>query len=250
MLFQNNPNCLNQIVKAIEFKDKIMLAVKVDGNFITYDFLVHVIDQSGNMITSFTADVNGQKDVIKDMFVIDDQLILAGFSTLQQNVQPGYESDFFALAKFDSIGVMNNQFSANGFFTNDFNTNDEAGVECIFANNNKIVAGGYMNNVSGTNITDFAFMRIHNTSATDIKETGTISQLSVYPNPAEDLIHVRIGKHIKNIVIYSITGQQMTISVNIQDDLCIDVSIFPSGIYFMEVTIEQGEKITQKIMVK
>lgn len=90
------------------------------------------------------------------------------------------------------------------------------------------------------------------------QETGRVSSkqviyklCKVYPNPARDLVHIELpAKHQFNdytIALNSYTGQKMVI---IQEE-SIDVSQFPVGIYFIQITNEKtGHYEIHKVVVQ
>lgn len=71
-------------------------------------------------------------------------------------------------------------------------------------------------------------------------------EIALYPNPAENLIHVQSLEQIKRIKIYSMKG-------NLVKDFSefsggIDVSNLVNGIYFVQVIIDSGSIITTKFI--
>lgn len=250
-IFQNNPSYSNKIVKSILFRDQIMLGIHLDGAS-TNDFLIQPIDTLGNFGTIFTTDFSGQRDVLKDIQIINDRLFLAGYSTLQSNIAPGYFSDYFTLAKYDSVGFINTQFSNSGQLLEDFNLNDETGSNCLYGRNNKIVLGGYVNNISGNNVTDFGFMRIYNSTTNSINETKYTNEISVFPNPATNMIAIKNAKGIQDVTFYNAMGQMFSVNSieKLSNEIHYDISHLSSGIYLVEILDNNSNKEIIKIMVQ
>jgi len=76
---------------------------------------------------------------------------------------------------------------------------------------------------------------------------SNIGQLAVFPNPAQDIIHIHgVTSEIKNILIYSVAGLLMhTVPLNSEK---INISNLQSGIYFLEIITAEGNKQIQKFI--
>ncbi len=74
------------------------------------------------------------------------------------------------------------------------------------------------------------------------------SNLTVYPNPATDLIHV-MGAAIQNVELYNAMGQLVLTEENPSTDRCtISISSLPAGIYVMYVTQSDGGVCVKKVV--
>jgi len=75
-----------------------------------------------------------------------------------------------------------------------------------------------------------------------------IDRVSIYPNPAQDLLNVRSGMDVTKVVFYSTIGQMAkTISGFEKGTHVIDVSGLHSGTYIVKMTTE-NETFTQKLI--
>jgi hypothetical protein len=62
------------------------------------------------------------------------------------------------------------------------------------------------------------------------------SSLSVYPNPATNLLFVKGVKAASSVVVYNISGVAQTVSSNyLNDGLQLNVSALPQGLYILQV---------------
>ena len=63
--------------------------------------------------------------------------------------------------------------------------------------------------------------------------------ISIYPNPASERINISAleGVEVHSIMLYSALGQQI---LSVEGSNSIDVSILPSGVYYMTIETEQG----------
>ncbi len=247
-VFQNHPAFANKIVRSVLFQDQILLGIYLYDNGAPQDFLIQPIDTFGVFKTPFTTDFSGQRDVLKEMVIVDNQLFLTGHSTLQSNISPGYFSDYFSIAKYDIAGFVSTPFGSNGQFLAHYNTNDEAGSNCLFGRNNKIVIGGYLNNLSGNNITDFGFMRLHNSNTVGIAEVKTTKEVQLFPNPTTGLFNIATKSNLINIEIVNLLGKK--IKPNGSTKHAVDVSNCSRGMYLVNLYFEDGTSIQEKLIVE
>lgn len=75
----------------------------------------------------------------------------------------------------------------------------------------------------------------------------------IYPNPANDLIHINLNNNsekIKKIIIYNVLGKEVkkieSIDIN---QIKMNVSEFSSGVYFVEVTNESDSKQVKRLII-
>ena len=250
-IFQHNPSYSNKIVKSILYKGQILLGIQLDGMNSNVDFLIQPIDTLGAFSSVISTDFNGQRDLLKDMAVKDGQLYLSGYSTLNANIQAGYESDFFTVAKYDEFGAINNQFASNGLIEEDFGTADEAGSTSIYLKGNKIIVAGYLNNIVGSNITDFGFMCFYNDNALQIKGVISKNGIQIYPNPAIDKVKIVASEEIELIQLFSIEGKKITVNNStIFNEATIDLSAISDGIYIVEITTIDRQVERSRIVVQ
>ena len=87
-------------------------------------------------------------------------------------------------------------------------------------------------------------------SGTGIGELGT--DVSVYPNPASDLLHITLAEPIDGVrvVLYDMVGKAVFVQDYGQENLIeVPVAGLPEGLYVL--SMESGSRHTyQKIMVK
>ena len=79
-------------------------------------------------------------------------------------------------------------------------------------------------------------------------EPGGQYTCSVHPNPSQGLVSVRGGR-IAEARLYSVMGQLVaTKRGNGTEDLTMDITGLPSGLYFVAVISEDGQKAVKKII--
>ena len=74
-------------------------------------------------------------------------------------------------------------------------------------------------------------------------------ELSVYPNPATETMHVAAGEKINSVELISITGQQVFSNKVDAKFYNLKVSGFDSGIYFLKINTDR-ESVMRKITIK
>jgi len=78
------------------------------------------------------------------------------------------------------------------------------------------------------------------------KPSFSQSNIKIYPNPVNDILHFSSNSKIEKVVISNILGQQISANLN-SDNTTLDMSKLPSGNYFVKITIE-GISKTIKII--
>jgi hypothetical protein len=73
------------------------------------------------------------------------------------------------------------------------------------------------------------------------------SIVSVYPNPANDVVFIKSSKIISNITFYNIVGEQIKSVNNINK---IDISSLKEGIYVIKVQFTDNSNFTTRLNVK
>ena len=73
---------------------------------------------------------------------------------------------------------------------------------------------------------------------------------TVYPNPANNQVEIDLPKdfRLSQVQLYSIQGSLLWQTTN-QNELKIDVSNYPEGIYLLRVVNQKGESAHKKIII-
>ena len=87
---------------------------------------------------------------------------------------------------------------------------------------------------------------------TNVNEHVDSGTIDIYPNPAAgDVLWVRSEIAMQEIVLYNIAGQRvLTQQMNGQKVAQLPLQHSPSGMYLLEVTVENGARSTQQIVLK
>lgn len=75
------------------------------------------------------------------------------------------------------------------------------------------------------------------------------NEIMIYPNPAKEIVNVSVPHDVIELAIYDTLGKMIYKEKVMQESFQIDVSTYPSGIYFMTFS-GQWEKFNKKLIVK
>lgn len=83
---------------------------------------------------------------------------------------------------------------------------------------------------------------------TGVGESVNTNKIGFYPNPTTKELTFTEYKEVKNITIYSVTGEIVLDSKLKENKL--DVSTLSSGTYFVNIVVSEGEEITKKLIIQ
>ncbi|PTX60847.1 putative secreted protein (Por secretion system target) [Kordia periserrulae] len=104
-------------------------------------------------------------------------------------------------------------------------------------------------NVVDPNASAVSGMSTFDFNTLSVEEQNELSSLSLYPNPASDIVKIQVPNGIQDIQIevFDNTGKQIPMQLS-QDDT-IDVSNIASGLYLIHI-MSNDIKTTKKLIVK
>ncbi len=79
-------------------------------------------------------------------------------------------------------------------------------------------------------------------------EINTYANLQIYPNPVQNELNIKADTGIKNIAFYNSLGQQMLNVQSGNNNLSVDTSEWPRGIYIVNIMLNDGQRTTRKIV--
>ena len=86
------------------------------------------------------------------------------------------------------------------------------------------------------------------TDLTGIEENGESSVFAiVHPNPTTGFISI-IGENLQQAEAFNILGQQVLCVQGKDNELQVDMTELPSGVYFINVTGKEGRKCVRKVL--
>jgi hypothetical protein len=98
---------------------------------------------------------------------------------------------------------------------------------------------------------DFWFARLAKTDCNGVvlsNEDVEKSKVSIFPNPASDLVQIKSDQEFDSFVIYNVSGQQV-LSKKLNSEQRIDVSTLSNGMYFLKLE-NNGQEIETLKLVK
>jgi len=203
---------------------------------ITNNNLTHVFNQAPETTTRVFLDMNTGSTFVQNIsWQLEnsngDILFSGNGYSANSQVNETFNLNIDDCYYFTIYNSYNNGFSTGGYFT----LTDSEGLEITS------VAG----NFGYSQTSPFGTV----TLASDVNE-NIINKISVYPNPATNLINVNLGENQDvDIKIYNITGNQIfENSYKNINNTNINCSEFENGIYFMEI-INGNSIISKKITV-
>ena len=79
------------------------------------------------------------------------------------------------------------------------------------------------------------------------EQTKTTPNIQLYPNPAQDMVHIKCNAQIKSVSLYDMQGKHIKTVAGLAQ---ISVADLPRGFYVVKVVTENGEMINKSLMVK
>ena len=70
---------------------------------------------------------------------------------------------------------------------------------------------------------------------------------TIYPNPTTGMVTIT-GEKLKQAEVFNMLGQQMLSTKGEGNELQIDMTALPAGVYFVTVTDEEGRRCVQKVV--
>ena len=91
-------------------------------------------------------------------------------------------------------------------------------------------------------------LRWGQTSLTEgIDETETIAFANIYPNPTTGMVTVA-GENLRQAEVFNMLGQQVCSIKGEDNELRINMTALPAGVYFVNVTNEEGRRCVRKMV--
>ncbi len=85
--------------------------------------------------------------------------------------------------------------------------------------------------------------------AYDVEEHTTTGDavVTIYPNPANSIVTIT-GKNLKSAEVLNVLGQSVATVKGQGETLQIDMANLPTGVYFVNITDEEGRKCVRKVV--
>jgi len=174
-----------------------------------------------------TTNVANGGDYSTALAIQPDGKILAG------GVVPGNNSiSDFAVVRYLSDGSLDAMFGNNGIGIADFNTGNDKAKAMVLHQGKIVMAGSSDKNAQ----TAFAVARFLGTSSVTVEDLLSDSPgFELFPNPASELLQIKLkGEASGSIRVISATGQLMEEMPICAENIQLNVTNWPGGMYFVE----------------
>ena len=81
----------------------------------------------------------------------------------------------------------------------------------------------------------------------NIDETEAIAFATLHPNPTSGIVTIT-GQDMRQAVVFNTLGQQVAITQGEGNELRIDMATLPTGVYFVNITDDEGRKCLRKVV--
>lgn len=85
-----------------------------------------------------------------------------------------------------------------------------------------------------------------------VEEQAQAGGVRLFPNPASDKVNIAAIADFNTVTVYSITGQAVFNQKNMTDknNFTFDVSGFRKGVYLVEILLNNGQKVSRRLIIK
>lgn len=90
------------------------------------------------------------------------------------------------------------------------------------------------------------YMQSKSNTTLDVKDIKTID-VSIYPNPTSDFVTIKSKVDVLSIALFSVDGKKLF--ENYKENR-IDLSAYPTGVYFLSIALKDGTAFKHKIIKK
>ncbi|MFA7688371.1 MAG: T9SS type A sorting domain-containing protein, partial [Moheibacter sp.] len=76
------------------------------------------------------------------------------------------------------------------------------------------------------------------------------NKITLYPNPTTGIINLQTQQKVNSVSVYNLMGQKVSFHPLNKENTSIDISNLSSGIYFVEVILNNNKKIKTYKVIK
>jgi uncharacterized delta-60 repeat protein len=153
--------------------------------------------------------------------------------------------DNFCIIRINEDGSLDPSFGNNGVVITEISAGYDAIADMELQSDGKLVVGG---TARVGNNDDIVLARYHTGLNTSVVEVADRAEISVYPNPATDLISISAKVKLQRIELIDALGRSVLFQGANALQIQIDISSLPNGIYLLRAT--DGERMFAKQVVK
>jgi len=131
----------------------------------------------------------------------------------------------------------------------DLNIGLRTSLSCADINNDgtlEMIIGNYRGGVEMFSVSGDPVIKI--------EELNLINnRLTIYPNPSKGFFKIKNqkGGSVKRVKIYDILGKIIIDEIIIyREEILLDMSVFDAGLYFVQIQLENGERLSEKLILE
>jgi len=201
---------------------------------------VKVFQNISNNWTQIGQDIEGIGN--HDLCGFNVALSANGKVLVVSNARNNQKGTFFSIVKiYENIG---NVWVQKGNDILQESDGDAAHYISLSSNGKKLAIGAPYNDGNGVNS---GHVRIFDLSGILSNNEFVSQNFNIYPNPTSDILNINLENNLvlEQVTLYNNLGQIVKTTI----ENVIDVSHLEKGLYFVEVTTNQG-KATKKVVIK
>lgn len=80
---------------------------------------------------------------------------------------------------------------------------------------------------------------------TAVKQVASSPNITIYPNPASDIVVIQGAESLESIELFSISGKSMLFG----NSNVLNISELPSGIYILRILLSNAEMVTKRLVI-
>lgn len=108
-------------------------------------------------------------------------------------------------------------------------------------------------NVITSKVEHFSNLVVAEGNGTTNIDVVSLPLVTMYPNPVGDYLNIRFSEKLegkKTVSVYNILGQPFVKEINASDELQLNMSGLPAGVYYIKVTNDLNEVVSSKPVLK
>jgi hypothetical protein len=176
-------------------------------------------------------------------YYYDNLIFVTGMFNVQ-SMWPDFPNEFYIACLNGELNLVHEEILGGDFYYNidNISATSDGGV---------VVAGSIYDPGSNSYQQDAYLIRIDSLFFVGQNENNNISpitRLEIFPNPGHNILNLKMGENISHVEIFNTTGQIVHSVLINSKDYQVNVSNWPSGIYFIKRIAPQSQILLNKFV--
>ncbi len=95
---------------------------------------------------------------------------------------------------------------------------------------------------------NFSFVKINSQDALGVKSVELDTEMTVYPNPVKDVLHVRSARNIIEFTVFNYAGQKILVQSDDSGLQKLNVAPLPAGNYILQTLDKEGNAVSARFI--